>query len=540
MATFQELMEAARKADKAGDEKAAKRFLQLAKEQEQPQKNPDGTYGKQPEADMSFLGRLKDNFVGVDDGVMSVGEKVGTALNMGGEAMTLGLVGDEASAAVESVVPGVNYEDRRDHYREEQEKLETQNPIAALGAQVGGGVVGALLPGGAIGNMARGGMLAKAGASATAGAGMGGVYGFTEGEGDERLSDALDGAKWGAGIGAAAPVAAAGAKRVVDSLLSRAPKRQAIKAAKTAAGQRAESRGQYRAFEDANAQISPDAMGRLQGQVSQRIDDAGAPNIPGPLGRKPKAGRDINATIGAMIEEADAGQQAINPQGRYGIPLKAIEDVRKEAGILGREVDNIGRPTRNANIASQAVNEIDQFIDALQPEDMVAGDANIAITALKKARNAWKSARKTQMLENIEDRADSYLGGEASGIRNQIKSLIKQNKKTKLFSKAEIEALKKVQGNTMLGRTLRLVGDGLGAKIATFGGGAAGGPLGMLAGRAASEVAGGIADSATKRNMETAKALIASGNLQNLPQLSDAKRQIIEQLARRGGVAASQ
>ena len=49
---------------------------------------------------------LYDNLIGSDDGVNSVGEKIGTLLGMGGESMTLGLVGDEASAAASGMLPG--------------------------------------------------------------------------------------------------------------------------------------------------------------------------------------------------------------------------------------------------------------------------------------------------------------------------------------------------------------------------------------------------------------------------------------------------
>lgn len=494
---------------------------------------------KGDQADMSVWGRIKDNVVGVDDGVMSAGEKIGTFLNKGGESMTLGLVGDETSAAVESVLPGVDYTSRRDHYREQERNLEQQNPGAALTAEVGGGILGAFLPGGAIGNLARGGLLARGAASGAAGAGMGGLYGFTEGEADERLSGLRDGAILGAGAGIIAPVVGSGAKKVVDKVLQRAPKRAALQAARSAADQRAGSRTQYRVFEDADAQIGPEAMERLRDQVAQRIDDAGAPKIPGPLGAKPKSGSDINQTLGMMIAEASEGQKAAGP-GRYGIPLKSIEDVRKQAGILGREVDNAFRPTQGANIANQAVNEIDQFIDALGPQDMVAGDVKKATEALKKARSMWKSAVKTQILENVSDEADNYLSGTASGLRNQVKSLLRKNKKMKLFTKAEEDALRKVIGNTAVGRTVRLLGDGLGAKMATFGGGAAGGILGAAVGRGASELASNVGDSMAARQMEIAKALISQGSLQNLPQLPNATQGIIEQLVRRGGVALSQ
>lgn len=496
-----------------------------------PAQNP------QNNADMSLFGRIKDNVMGVDDGVMSTGEKIGALLNKGGESMTLGVVGDEADAALSGIIPGgMDYDQRLAHNRGNEAQMEQEHPYLMTGAEIGGGVLGALLPGGAVGNLARGGIAARAAASGAAGAGMGGIYGFMEGEGDSRLKDAQTGAAWGAGAGVAAPVIGGGVKKVADALMQRGPIKQAVNAAKTAAEQRAGSRAAYSAFEGADAQISPDAMTRLRGQIRQRIDSAGAPKIPGPLGKSPKSGRQINQTLGLMDEQVQAAAKSgQNP----AVPLKALEDVRKQAGVLSRETKDF-RPTQGAYIAQQAIDEIDQFMAGLQQADVPVGDAKTAMSALNKARSMWRSSIKTQMLENASDEADNYLSGTASGLRNQVKSLLRKNKKTKLFSKQEEDALKKVIGNNVVGRGIRTLGDGLGAKMATLGGGATGGIAGAAIGRGASELASNIGDSMATRNMEIAKALISQGKLQNLPQMGDEKRKLIEQLVRRTGVALGQ
>jgi len=89
MAEREKLLKALRNAHRAGDKQAAQRIAKMIK----------GMDASRSEADTSFWGRVKDNVVGVDDGIMSPGEKLGTLLNMGGESLTLGIVGDEAAAA---------------------------------------------------------------------------------------------------------------------------------------------------------------------------------------------------------------------------------------------------------------------------------------------------------------------------------------------------------------------------------------------------------------------------------------------------------
>ncbi|MFG6573217.1 hypothetical protein ACGYLO_16610 [Sulfitobacter sp. 1A13353] len=58
-----------------------------------PASGPWEKYAKEPDADadMSFLGRAKDNFIGVDDGVESIGERIGTGIRGAGAAVARGM-----------------------------------------------------------------------------------------------------------------------------------------------------------------------------------------------------------------------------------------------------------------------------------------------------------------------------------------------------------------------------------------------------------------------------------------------------------------
>lgn len=465
----------------------------------------------------------------------NAGETVAAAINKAGEALTFGLVGDEADAWVKSKLGGGSYDEELAKNRKQEEVLERDNPGLALTAEIGGSMAAPL---GALGAVGKGaGMFKRMLTAGAATGGMSSVFGFMEGEGgfDERMKEGVRDGAIGGGIGALIPFAGSGVQRVANALKQRGPKKAALKAAKTAAAQRSSSKAQYDVFEGADAQFSAPAMERIRNALEARIQKSGAPNIPGALGKTPKSGRQILDTITKMNDEvqraATAGQ---NP----AVPLRALEDVRKQAGRLGREVDNIGRPTHGAQIAQQAVDEIDQFVDALTPQDMPVGDVEVARTALKKARALWRTSRKTQMVENAIDQSDIYLSGRESGLRNQIKSLLRRNKKENLFSPQEEEVLKKVIGNNMMARAVRTLGDGLGRKAAMLTGGAMGGLEGVAIGAAAGEAASQIGETAAMRRAEIARALIASGALQNLPEAPDAIRKITEQMLRQGTAAA--
>lgn len=494
----------------------------------------------QPTEQKPFGQRAKEFFLGDDDPTtQNAGEKIGSFLNKAGEAMTFGLVGDEASAAVESVLPGVSYEGRRDHYRQQEAQFEKTNPGAALGADIGGSLVGMLLPGGMIGAAGRGaGMGARLGASAAAGAGMGGTYGFMEGEGlDDRFRGAQVGGGLGLAAGAAAPVIGAGVNKVANSLMQRGPRKAAIASAKSAADLRGASGRQYDIFEGADVQLKPGALARLRGDVTGRLNNAGATHIPGPMGKLDPNSQKIVDTLAAMDGQvSSASRQGLNPR----VPLRAVDDVRKKAGQYAREVGPDFRPTNDARLAGQAVEQIDEFMDTLRASDIASGDAQAAHDAILKARELWRRSIKTQKVENAMGFAEDYLGGTESGLRNQIKSLLRKNAKDKLFTPDEEAALRKIIGNNMLSRAVRAVGDGLGRKLSMGGGFMAGGLEGAAVGAAASEVASRIGESTARKNAEIARALIASGGLQNLPVAPESLRLITEGLSRRIGAVGPQ
>ncbi len=158
-----------------------------------------------------LLDRIGDNVIGYDDGVESFGEKLATATNIGVEGLTLGLVGDEANAAADSLVGRGGYDERVSRYRGKEEAFRDSNPLLAFGAEV----APAFIPGvglargvGAVGNVA-----GRVATGLLGGAVAGGTYGFMEGEGtDDRLEKGIVGGIVGGGLGLAMEPVARGAR----------------------------------------------------------------------------------------------------------------------------------------------------------------------------------------------------------------------------------------------------------------------------------------------------------------------------------------
>ena len=172
-----------------------------------------------------FGAAVYDNLFGnPDDGVQSYGEQLGTWLNRAGETMTLGTVGDEASAAAGSLLPGRTYESELTRYRDNEDNMST---MGQLSADLTGSVVPALLGVGAVGSMASG-IGGRMAAGAGLGAGAGAVQGFMDGEDglSNRLVSGGIGGVVGGVLGGAMPVVAeagrSGVRAVRDGLRNRA------------------------------------------------------------------------------------------------------------------------------------------------------------------------------------------------------------------------------------------------------------------------------------------------------------------------------
>jgi|TARA_R110000787_G_scaffold42047_1_gene103381 hypothetical protein len=162
----------------------------------------------------SFGAALKDNFVGVDDGVTSYGESLGTFLNRAGESMTLGVVGDEASAAVGAPIKramgnaDATYESELARYRQNEKNM---SGAGRLSADLFGALAPAALGVGLISSAPTVGRAMARGAGL--GAGAGAVQGFAEGEGglQNRADAGFVGGLIGGTLGGAIPgVGAAG------------------------------------------------------------------------------------------------------------------------------------------------------------------------------------------------------------------------------------------------------------------------------------------------------------------------------------------
>lgn len=486
-----------------------------------------------PDVDTSAADRMADPSVrrGVpgflfgdnDPNHLNTGEVIGAALNKGGEALTFGLVGDEASAAVESLLPGVEYGPRRDHYRTQEELLERDHPGIALGSDVGGAIVGAALPVGALPRIAS--LPLRMGASAAAGAAGAGGYGFMEGEGgaDERAKDAMTSALFGGFVGAAAPAVGAvanrlGARRAISKFLKDAPD---VDELFTRASDE---------YADAMATGRPLTGRETEGIATRAIDKLRREGLISPSGTLPSGYTKAKDALAMLM---DYGDEAMTPE--------QMQNVRRTLMEAARQPGNEGR------IGAAFVRYFDEVTEPLVP-------------GLKRGNELYARASKGKMFDTMAEEAQRKAGanytsaGYEHAMRKEFSNLLGRINRGQMdgFRPEEIAAIKRVAEGGPLENFARSIGKytpsgpmsaflsaGSGAGIASMfglnptilGAGAAGMWGAGTAGRMA-------ATGMQRRNAEIAAALARSGG--SLPTPNPATRDLIERLVRRTGVAVQQ
>ena len=431
---------------------------------------------------------------------------------------------DELVAGLHALSPNDTYDAALQRTRGLLDASRRDHPVVASGGEIAGALA---VPLGAA--KMSGGLPVRMVKSAGIGGLLSGLYGFMSGEGGagERVDAALDSAKWGAGIGAVIPVAG----RVAQKIMDRRAASKAISAggrnAPTSDVLRAEGQAAYKAIDDAGVQINPADFKSKADDIVAALRKGGLDEGGGALNLTPKSARVADILT-------DAGQT------NSPIPFSTLDQMRRKAGVAAADVQGFtGRPTLDSKLGTEAIGGLDDFVQNLAP-GQASGDVEALKTLIPKARDLWSRMSRSQIVEDAIDAGkENYLSGASSGIRNQFKRILGNPKLSRGFSEAEIAAMRRVVNGSVPEQILNLLGGGLG-QLTAITGGAATGPMGFFAGTAAAAGLRKAAEAATTRRAEIARALIANGQLKNLPVANPQTRAIIEQLMRQGTAAGLQ
>lgn len=215
----------------------------------------------------------------------------------------------------------------------------------------------------------------------------------------------------------------------------------------------------------------------------------------------------------------------------------AIESLEKNRGsaVTTTNLENMRRIAKDAiasNVPSEQflgkvmVKHLDKLVDNLSPANTIGGNPNAALTVasdLKEFRKAWSQLRKSETIERLQERATNRAAqysnaGEENALRVEFRNLAQNDKKMRLFSKEEQDAIRRVARGGFMENTFRDIGKwsptslGLGPVTANAGAGfllsQILGPAGWAVPPIAGAVSKSIATNMTKRNAEIANALM--------------------------------
>ena len=240
---------------------------------------------------------------------------------------------------------------------------------------------------------------------------------------------------------------------------------------------------------------------------------------------KPASFTGLVNRVGKVV--ADEGiDKTIHPKA-----TAALSRLKDEVGgtLTLKHLDTLRRVIRGAaqstdaderRIAGIMINEVDDYLTALKPSDVAAGDAKAAASALRDARQLWSRFRKAELVNDAVERAvrraqSTGSGGNAeNAIRQNIRSLIDNPKTRRAFDQAELKAMKQIVAGTATQNTFRLIGklspQGSGLMAALGLGATVYNPV-LVAAPAAGMVAKPISEAIGRSNVNALQRQVLSG-----------------------------
>lgn len=305
-------------------------------------------------------------------------------------------------------------------------------------------------------------------------------------------------------------------RAVTKSLLESAPEVDQIKDA---------SRAIYKEIDDLNVQTKPQATQMLVNKIVKRAQKENVDEI-----LTPKSAR--------VVEQFKAELDDIGPRS-----VSDLDRLRKRAQLAAQSTD-----PADARVGAILVDEIDSFMDDLPQQAFTGPDAqsvkNIG-ERYKAARSLWGRARRAEVVSEAFDKAARQATGFENGIRNQLRQILNNKKRSRFFTKDELSAMDDVVKGSTDANILKLVGrlgfsEGAATNIL---GGLAGvhtfGPVSAVAGQISRKFAQKVTEKAAKR-VETLVRTgadgrkIATAYLQSVPKAKRSAQELSDLLISSG------
>lgn len=417
--------------------------------------------------------------------------------------------------------------------RGEIAEFENANPTTATLLELAGAVPTAFVPGMAA--AARGATtLSRVGRGILAGGATGAATGFGLGEGSpaERLPSTLQGLLPGAAVGGLLPLAAPAVSRLITGRSGGSALAGVIPESADDTAQRSilarqpmtteelgdAGRAAYRRADDAGVIVPQNELAGFYIDARRRALDLGADLDPGP-------GVASNTPMSAgVLRRIDAATSnaGLPPGLSRSYDLQELSRIRES---INGAAGNYANP-HDQKIAVMLRDEFDEWLDNLNPNQIVAGNVDEATAALREARNLWGRYRRSEILDQMQERALNAVGanftqaGAQTALRQQFRALANNPKQFNRFPLDEQAAIIEIVRGGSMENALRRLGvfapRGFFSTMFAFGG-ATTGNLPMMALSAVGEGARRASGAMTDNNISRLRRIVGGAGGGVLP-----------------------
>ena len=195
----------------------------------------------------------------------------------------------------------------------------------------------------------------------------------------------------------------------------------------------------YQRASEAGVVVKPESVQEFSERLAKKIAQEGY---------RPR----LQPQIAAVLDE-------IATEGATPSTLDQLDSLRQVIKVPAGDFSNKSQQ----RLANMMVREFDNFVENLGGKDLLAGDADRAVSALKEARQVYARNRKADFLEEVINKADlsstQYTqSGMENALRVQFRALAKNKTKMSQFSKEEQDQIRKIVKGDTLQNTLRFIG----------------------------------------------------------------------------------
>lgn len=195
----------------------------------------------------------------------------------------------------------------------------------------------------------------------------------------------------------------------------------------------------YQAATDAGVIVKPQTIQSIAQRLSTEAKSAGFD-------------QDLHPGVGAVLRRLEV-------EGSSPKTLSEIETLRRIVRAPAGDFANKDQQ----RIAKQLIRKFDNSVDQLGPNDIIAGNAPEALSALRSARELYSRNKKSDTIEDLVSKAElsstQYSqSGMENALRVQFRALAKNRTKMAQFNKDEREQIRNIVKGGPRQNALRFVG----------------------------------------------------------------------------------